>query len=547
MKALDRVTLGVALALTAGPPLVDVIDGGVAAAVRYSAADAFYYNTVARNLARLGRASFDGIFPANGFHPLWQLTLGAVYRVCALAGAGDGGFVVASIVLSIALVTLAAALFSGAFLRSRERVPVLVALLPLGVYGALMAPVWYRAIDLLHIRNSIEGPEPLYGTMWSFMNGMESPLALALFGVLAWRFSRRAPRSAVVDAVCLAALTLARLDLALVAVPLLVYAVVGALRASRWRQALGAPAVYGCALAAYLAINKAYAGMAMPVSGAAKLSFPHLATSNLDGLRIVATRFASDAEAYFLTWRSAQILMPAAAVVLLAPLLAVRPRWAGGWRVRLFPADPLDRFLAVTGSGVLALAAFDLAFVHFWDQGHWYFPVSIAWISLAVASLVDRAGRRHVVASCAALAVIAGASLFVFVRLHRRTAYHADQAHLLVHADVVRKHFRDKPKIMELDDGIVAFATDFPTIAAFGLDVDREAASAIAEGRLYPLGYSRGFSNVAVFSYNGTDYAHMTPSEVNGMGQRIVGWQYNVSLEYAMPNTRLAILGFRPR
>jgi hypothetical protein len=44
--------------------------------------DDFYYGlVVARNLALHGVSTFDGVHLTNGYHPLWVLTLAALYRV----------------------------------------------------------------------------------------------------------------------------------------------------------------------------------------------------------------------------------------------------------------------------------------------------------------------------------------------------------------------------------------------------------------------------------------------------------------------------------
>jgi len=42
--------------------------------------DAFFYATVARNVAEVGKFSFDGVSETNGFHPLWMIIL-AITRV----------------------------------------------------------------------------------------------------------------------------------------------------------------------------------------------------------------------------------------------------------------------------------------------------------------------------------------------------------------------------------------------------------------------------------------------------------------------------------
>ncbi|HZO08996.1 MAG TPA: hypothetical protein VFC77_06430, partial [Myxococcota bacterium] len=45
--------------------------------------DAYYYFAIARELARTGRASFDGETLTNGFHPLWLACVTAVQALGA--------------------------------------------------------------------------------------------------------------------------------------------------------------------------------------------------------------------------------------------------------------------------------------------------------------------------------------------------------------------------------------------------------------------------------------------------------------------------------
>jgi hypothetical protein len=48
---------------------------------KYVPDDAFYYLQSARNFARLGRWTFDGVEPASGFHLLWGYLLAALFRI----------------------------------------------------------------------------------------------------------------------------------------------------------------------------------------------------------------------------------------------------------------------------------------------------------------------------------------------------------------------------------------------------------------------------------------------------------------------------------
>lgn len=71
--------------------------------------DFFYYLQIVKNLATHGISSFDGIHLTNGYHPLWLLTLLALYRI--LPGI--------SFFVGLQIVTLIAAL---AFYAGAERV-----------------------------------------------------------------------------------------------------------------------------------------------------------------------------------------------------------------------------------------------------------------------------------------------------------------------------------------------------------------------------------------------------------------------------------------
>lgn len=47
--------------------------------------DAYYYFTIARNLARGEGVTFDGLSPTNGFHPLWLALITPLWRVSAVS------------------------------------------------------------------------------------------------------------------------------------------------------------------------------------------------------------------------------------------------------------------------------------------------------------------------------------------------------------------------------------------------------------------------------------------------------------------------------
>src|SRR4051812_4084867 len=177
-----RLVLAIALGVLCVPVLLDLALSGKRRPFGYAAADTFYYLNIARNIARHGSFSFDGQHATNGFHPLWQLLTGALAFVVELLGSGRQ-LLPAAILLSLALVTAGIGLLGAAFADEGALTPWF-ALVPVGVYGLLLAPFWIARLDV--IGTSMEGPFPVYGTLWSYANGMESGAVLGAFGLCAY-------------------------------------------------------------------------------------------------------------------------------------------------------------------------------------------------------------------------------------------------------------------------------------------------------------------------------------------------------------------------
>lgn len=63
--------------------------------------DAFYYFTIARNIAQSGKISFDGINLTNGFHPLWMAVVAFLYLLPLGKGIIHGSLVIAGVIYVI--------------------------------------------------------------------------------------------------------------------------------------------------------------------------------------------------------------------------------------------------------------------------------------------------------------------------------------------------------------------------------------------------------------------------------------------------------------
>jgi hypothetical protein len=151
--------------------------------------DMFYYLGVARHLALDGVASFDGVSPSNGFHPLWMLLLAAFVRLVP-----DDPV----LVVHLALTTVALCLIVQALLLER-----LLALHGHGRLGAWWSLWWLLSPGVVVIMG--QGLETaLYGVCF-----------LATLRIyLGWRERLSASRALLVGTL-LGLTALARLDAAL--------------------------------------------------------------------------------------------------------------------------------------------------------------------------------------------------------------------------------------------------------------------------------------------------------------------------------------------
>jgi hypothetical protein len=338
----------------------------------------------------------------------------------------------------------------------------------------------------------------------------------------------------------LAALVLARLDTIFIAGALLVWLVSIEIKDGRlntaWRSVVG----FVSLTLVYVLFNRAYAGTFLPVSGAAKTSFPHIDTENASMVVASANNFLGDVAAFFRLWRLGQMFVPALFALLTIPLLVRRD------------AGRLEQFLAVSGTGVIALSAYNFCFVEDWQQGHWYYAVSIFWMSLTLIALLQRLRFPWLVRSETALGFAAALDTAIFFGLFRQPECHREQAAFLDRASVVRAHYPERTKLFEYDDGIIAFATGFPTMNGMGLAVDYDAAKEARIGGLGAVAYDRGFDRAAVLSYSPFDFTKANPEQIATFISTFtpllnLGPGFELTLEFALERTRFAIFRIRRR
>jgi hypothetical protein len=464
------------VALFIVPVLADLAVTGARWAFGWLAADAFYYLTVSRNLVHSGRVSFDGTRPTNGFHPLWQLLSALLY--------GLTSFLPESVILMLTVLANAAMIAAAIWLLAKafEKVPSLFMILPVGIYALMVSPLWIfgehfgmRAGDL------DENFPPLYGTLWSYANGMESSVVLVMFAGAAVLFAREKP---VWFGLLLSGMTLGRLDHGFIAASILACMGLEALwRRRGLREVSIAGLAFAAPIAIYLAANQHWFHMWLPVSGRLKSTFPIVNHHNLD--RAADVFLHPWNQGWYRSYRVYQMVIPAA-VALAAPL------WCR------FRRERFDRLLVYASPGVLLLGLYNLCYVEQWEQGHWYFPLSTLYVGLVALRLLQPLDRRWLAPAAAVLCLV------FFVKFQHRPGYHQRLADAyFIDAPALRQLYAQPPSLYEYDDGIVTFSTGFPTLVTKGYTLDPEAFDAYRRGDLTRLALARGHDRFVTVSYLG--------------------------------------------
>jgi hypothetical protein len=495
----------------------------------YSAPDTFYYLTVARNLGLHGKSSFDGEHLSNGYHPLWQLITALPYAL-HLPGANSPWVLAYLLIIAMGLQCTALVLWSRVFQRKNGTLSWFFAFLPAGVFAFLSSPFWLSLSEKsLEEANLGEGAQPVYGSLWTFLNGMETSLVLLSFAWVAWLATREKPLDNPIRfGLALITFTFSRLDHIFFAGIILAGISLGHMRRENtWRARLREPALATLAFAGplflYLGLNSYFFGSALPLSGRSKTTLPFISIENFDVTRkyinnvLLAHSIRLDDH-----WRVMQLVLPLLAA-LVTPLIVTRIRirqrqillsWA-------HPAPQRSVFLLLTAIGIVILAAYNGLFVYAYSVGHWYFPISCFFMSLLTLHAWERIRlfwskrRKQAANSPAALrrarffrfavpivTLVFTGTLFYF--FHRTTNYHARYAKFAIDSGEEFRQFlkQNNAKIIDSDDGILAWVGEVPAMSGTGLALDLEAALArrSPEGMM-PLALARGYEYAGTLVY----------------------------------------------
>jgi hypothetical protein len=466
----------------------------VIAPIYLFADDTFYYLNVARNSIGKAGFTFDGQFPTNGFHPLWEYFLVALGKFHIVNYASRTTPLVTVLYANVIILALGAAIFCAASTRYLRR-PLLAIL--------IAAPGLFWLLSL-----SVTGP---YFSTWSYANGMESSLALFCFSLAfyVYREETRAART-FVFALLLGLAVLSRLDDIFIAATIAAWILLRTPVHGRLRKLLALSPI-AILVACYVIYNRLSVGVFLPSSGATKAGLAYMVNLKWS-FKLFLPLLTGDPPSVFngplangmffsLTMRDLQMELPA--------FLCLVELW---FVFRKRPAGVRFNIIHAMAIGVVLKAAYNFMFVGELEQGHWYYTVSVFTASLVMALWLDRLaerlwpglvlpeGRTWALLGVHGLLVLAAFNLYINSR-NRAPAGAAVRLITDPSALVAKLDSLPGRGVIEFDDGLLGYVCGRPAVGGLGLVLDNEANRALKHGSFLHLMYQRGF-RVAVSDAN---------------------------------------------
>ncbi len=481
----------VSLLLAATLPVAYGVKYGAAAGLTAFQGDAFYYLGITQRSQHFAGFSFDGLWPTNGFHPLWEWLLAGLARVHVLNFEDTLQVVRRVYMLDALLLGLASGIFcvAASAAMSRRWLALLI---------CSPGPLWL----------GVALATPNYGASWSSMNGMESAITFLCFAMslaaLRWWDERPSVGLALLVSVLLGLTVLARLDEIFLAASIVawMFARVRNQKMTAWTVATAAVLPLSGMLGTYLIYNYAAVGAMLPLSGAAKAGLSgwgnlhHLAWLLQPVRHGLPPNMLQPGSGVFIFgetyMRMAQMVLPP--LVCVIELYRQRGSRFSSWSVPLCV-------------GVLLKAGYNFAFVALFHQGSWYFTVSFAIANLFIVRWLDEALGR-LFPNRFSLEVRLGSTLvylaFVLLSFNMyltpiKSSYGSDRLALVGDGWRLGQELRRNgdSRILEFTDGVISYGLRLPAEAAFGLVLDAQAAAALKNGTFLDLMEQRNITLAA--------------------------------------------------
>ncbi len=492
-------------------PLYAVYSFGVQAVFGFFKHDAFYYLTVAKN-SSVFFFSYDGETATNGFHPLWQYILTALFNVI---GTHDSQVqLYAGYILASVLVTLGYVFAGWALYRVTGS----------AYWSLLLIPGPFAALFTAKLQSHVAQGVTYTYSPWAFINGMESPCSVAAGGLFLLLLTRMcavqketpspalpsgpsgesSDRNVLALGGVLALVVLARLDNVFLVFTTSLYFLVSDWRGPRrFRRAFLSVLPAGIVLVAYLGFNFAYSRMCLPVSGQLKASGGAALTGNLamslcdffPPLRsIIRPSYSLHDWGTTATRSSAMILPMVFGLWLGWSLLRSRARHAELFQKYAWVL-PLVSYMVLKGG-------YNLVNVRLGSQGYWYYTMSVfmanylillvLWetIALRLGSL-SRLFRHLCVGLYVSFYLFTSAQTISLVSFPDKRVFSVWRDRHEITAALRR--IDPQVKLIDRSDGMYAYALDIPAVCALGYAIDREGYEAMKGHRFLEYCLDRGF------------------------------------------------------
>jgi hypothetical protein len=367
-------------------PVISFLISGSSAYFKFFAADTFYYLTIAANTSWINTASFDGVNPTNGFHPFWQFLLKSIFST----------FHESDKIRQLSITFWLSTFFVGlsTLLITWRLKKINVIKFNSLIFLALTPGLLYFLISL---------PNPNYGHLWSYVNGMESPLSLLLFASLFFivlKHNDFYAEDSVVQLLGVGVITsliiLARLDD--------VFILVGIAAPILWSRKLPLQKLKQMAwlglipllsICFYMWFNNRYAGSYLPISGHSKLgvSLKENLFFFFNGFVPLLPLHESGWKWWNeTTWRALHMVVPLA----IAGLFLFNFVRSVVAKTKESTINFFDSFLAGMSIYIILKAFYNIIFVGIFHQGHWYYPISILVSNIIIARFLALVGSKIV-------------------------------------------------------------------------------------------------------------------------------------------------------
>lgn len=519
---------------------------GISAVFQYFAGDAWYYMTIARNFASSGTFTFDGIYPTNGFHPLWQYILSIAFSMLQLHGQTEQ--ILFAFFTTLTLVSVGSGFFALVIFKLTERIWLaLLASVP-GIYFLL-----FSHIDV-H-----------YGSTWSFINGMESGLSILFFGLFLYFLICRdflkeiSVRTVVCCSLITTLVSLSRLDDIFLFAPFILYLFFNDQKKNRNFYVFLYCLIPLVLIGGYIFYNYTYSGLLLPVSGSVK-SGKGFMMNYLPVLNLFYSPQLFFKETKHIiwqqeTWRVLQMIVP---LLLAAVWLAFHKRY------RFAGSTYYENIIAVLCWYVVLKGGYNFMRVGIWSQGHWYYPLSIMIANLIMAISVNSLVRKDTKYSLKTkvLSVIGAVSWIIIsgnstnnykIISHYNMKFFSFWKERVEITNELQPILKNKG-IVEVDDGIIAYSLPVHVMSGFGLALDKKAVPALKSSKLLDLAYQRGFSFISTVDYTFIpDDAEINPEALHKSiseflltaGHSTEKWKFSVA--YRHPATNWMLIRFEPK